>query len=516
MMPTNSVKSATPSMTAESQIAMIARPMVKPSVRGRGSLQFALIMQAVAMVGDIVSVFLAFWLGYALRYRLELGGEVTQDMWSSFSTFVAPAFAATIIMLVVFPLRGVYQIRQKLSVLDYVPLMVGGYSLVIAGVIILAFFFQFSPSRLIFLYVGIFGLGFMFTHRLWAAFVRRWFLQRGIGVDRVLIVGEGKGGRRLMQAMLGNRGLGYRLVGYVGDASRGDRLNVATERGILTCPRLGGLDDVGELVVRLHVDEVVVVDDGKGDIDIKRVLDECRNTDAQFRIVPDLLQISLDRVDFSEIGGVPTIGVRDASIRGWHAVIKRTADIIVALMVCAIAIIPMAIVAVLIKRDSEGPIFYRQSRVGQYGQHFTMIKFRCMVNNADQQWAEMVKSMQGGDGRLFKDPNDPRMTKVGKTLRRYSIDELPQIFNVLRGEMSVVGPRPPLQREVDQYDEWHMQRLLVRPGLTGLWQVNGRSKLAFDEMVRLDLYYAENWTPWLDVKIVLRTIPAVLLGRGAY
>lgn len=515
-MPRDSAKTSTIPVTADSRSAMVARPMVKPAVRERGSLQLALVMQAIAMLADIASVFLAFWLGYALRYRLEWGGEISPATWSSFSTFTAPALAATVIMLVVFPLRGVYQIRQKLSALDYVPRITGGYALVVAGVIILAFFFQFTPSRLIFLYVGIFGLAFMFAHRLVAALARKWFLRQGIGVDRVLIVGEGKGGRRLMQAMLGNVGLGYRLVGYAGDASRGDRLNVATEHGVLTCPRLGGLDDVGKLVVRLRVDEVVVVDDGQGEIDIKRVLDQCRNTTAQFRIVPDLLQISLDRVDFSEIGGVPTIGVRDASIRGWHAVIKRTADILFAVAVCVAGLIPMAIIAVMIKRDSEGPVFYRQRRVGQYGEHFTMMKFRCMVTDADQQWAEMAKSMQGGDGRLFKDPNDPRMTKVGRVLRRYSVDELPQIFNVLRGEMSVVGPRPSLPQEVDQYDEWHMQRLLVLPGLTGLWQVNGRSDLAFDEMVRLDLYYAENWTPWLDAKILLRTIPAVLFGRGAY
>jgi lipopolysaccharide/colanic/teichoic acid biosynthesis glycosyltransferase len=176
----------------------------------------------------------------------------------------------------------------------------------------------------------------------------------------------------------------------------------------------------------------------------------------------------------------------------------------------------MVIIAYMIKRDSEGPVFYRQTRIGQYGKPFSMIKFRCMVENADQQWSQMVTSRDGADGRMFKDPNDPRITRVGRYLRRYSLDELPQFFNVLKGDMSVVGPRPPLPEEVEHYEEWHLQRLLVRPGLTGLWQVNGRSNLTFDEMVRLDLYYAENWSPWLDIKIALRTIPAVIFGRGAY
>lgn len=516
MMPSDKAKTTQQPASGHRLTAMNIRPMGRPSVRSRRSLQLALSMQAIALLADIGSVFVAFWLGYALRYRLEFGGEVNPATWSSFSTFFAPAVAGSILLLVIFPLRGVYQIQHRLSTLDYVPRISGGYALVIAGVIILAFFFQFSPSRLIFLYVGFFGFTFMLLHRLIAALVRKWLLRRGVGVDRVLIVGEGMGGRRLMQSMLGNAELGYRLIGYVGDASRGDRLNVATEHGILTCPRLGGMDDINDLVARHGVDEVVVVDDGHGGVDTTRILEQCRNTAARFRIVPDLLQISLDRVDFSEIGGVPTIGVRDASIRGWHAVLKRAGDLAFALTVCGLGIIPMLIIALLIRRDSDGPVFYRQTRIGQYGEPFTMIKFRCMVTDADERWAEMVQASQGADRRLFKDPNDPRITKVGRTLRRYSLDELPQVFNVIRGDMSVVGPRPPLPKEVEQYEEWHMQRLLVRPGLTGLWQVNGRSHLSFDEMVRLDLYYAENWTPWLDVKILLRTIPAVLLGRGAY
>jgi exopolysaccharide biosynthesis polyprenyl glycosylphosphotransferase len=293
-------------------------------------------------------------------------------------------------------------------------------------------------------------------------------------------------------------------------------VHVATEHGIQSCQRLGSLDDIRELVTTFHIDEVIVVDDRQGAIDVRKVLDQCRGTTTQFRIVPDLVQISLDRVDFSEVGGVPTIGVRDASIRGWDAFLKRTGDLTIALVISLIAAIPMVIIAYMIKRDSEGPVFYRQTRIGQYGKPFSMIKFRCMVENADQQWSQMVTSRDGADGRMFKDPNDPRITRVGRYLRRYSLDELPQFFNVLKGDMSVVGPRPPLPEEVEHYEEWHLQRLLVRPGLTGLWQVNGRSNLTFDEMVRLDLYYAENWSPWLDIKIALRTIPAVIFGRGAY
>ena len=473
-------------------------------------------IQIASVIGDILSIVGGFWLAYVLRYRLELGGEVGPDFWASFGKYTSPILAAIAIMLVVFPMRGMYTLGPKVALVDLIPRLVGGVTTVVAGVILLAYFFRFSPSRLIFLYVGVFILAFMIAHRyLWMR-VRRWLWRRGIGIDRVLIVGNGQSGRRIMQAMLGNPEMGYRLVGYAADANSGDSMNVATERGILKCPRLGTVDDIRELVSRYRVDEVVVLGTGNGSDQTRQVLEHCREMVVQFRIVPDLLQLSIDRVDLSEVGGVPTIGVRDASIQGWNAFLKRSIDVLFSLALLSVAVIPMAVIAVLIRRDSEGPVFYRQTRVGQYGRPFTMIKFRCMVANADQMWVEMVEQTDGADGRLFKDPNDPRITKVGKLLRRYSIDELPQMINVLRGDMSIIGPRPPLPKEVAGYDEWHLQRLLVKPGLTGLWQINGRSNLTFDEMVRLDLYYAENWSPWLDTRILLRTFPAVILGRGAY
>lgn len=513
-MPTEPVSSA--EQSSQAGPVTVARPMTRPSVRDHASLRLALVAQGIALVLDIISIFLAFRLGYALRYRLEWGGNIDAETWASFSSFQAPAVLAVLIMLVVFPFRGVYQVRRRLSTLDYVPRIVGGYAIVIAGVIMMAFFFQFTRSRLIFLYVGVLGLVIMFAHRFIAGLIKRWLLGQGIGADRVLIVGEGAVGRRLMQSMIGDPGLGYRLIGYIGASEAGDKVHVATEHGILTCPRLGVLEDIRELVTRHRVDEVMVVEDSSDEVDVRNVLDQCRGTTAQFRIVPNLLQISLDRVDFSEIDGVPTIGVQDASIQGWNAIIKRTVDISLSLAVGIVGLIPVMIIAVVIKRDSPGPVFYRQTRIGQYGQPFTMIKFRCMIDRADERWSELADSREKADQRLFKDPKDPRITRVGRRLRRYSLDELPQILNVLKGDMSIVGPRPPLPLEVAQYDEWHMQRLLVRPGLTGLWQVNGRSNLTFDEMVRLDLYYAENWTPWLDTKVLLRTIPAVVFGRGAY
>ncbi|MER3437193.1 MAG: undecaprenyl-phosphate glucose phosphotransferase, partial [Chloroflexota bacterium] len=246
------------------------------------------------------------------------------------------------------------------------------------------------------------------------------------------------------------------------------------------------------------------------------IVEECRQSGVTFKVVPDLIQLSLDRVDLAEVAGVPLIGIKDASIRGLNYVVKRSIDILLATSVLLVMALPMLVIAILIRRDSPGPVLFRQVRIGRDGRPFVMLKFRCMIDGADEQRAELIRTHHGVDPRLFKLRDDPRLTRVGRWLRRWSLDELPQFINVLRGQMSVVGPRPPLPEEVERYEEWHRQRLLVTPGLTGLWQINGRSNLTFDEMVRLDLYYAEHWSPWLDVKIVLRTIPAVLTGRGAY
>ncbi len=209
--------------------------------------------------------------------------------------------------------------------------------------------------------------------------------------------------------------------------------------------------------------------------------------------------------------------MKDSGIRGWNFALKRAFDIIFSTAVLTAGFIPMMLIAFLIRLDSPGPIFYRQQRIGRNGRVFSCYKFRSMYQDADKQKARLaVSAGYTGDRVMFKMKDDPRRTRVGRWLRRTSLDELPNLFNVLRGEMSIVGPRPHLPQEVAQYEPWQRQRLTTTPGITCLWQINGRSLLTFDEQTRLDLYYAEHWSLWLDFKIILKTIPAVLTARGAY
>ena len=248
---------------------------------------------------------------------------------------------------------------------------------------------------------------------------------------------------------------------------------------------------------------------------IMSIVRECERRQVSARIVPDLFQMSLSRVDVDDLGGVPLIGVREVGFGRESLLIKRGVVVVGAVAMLVLGAPLLGLIALAIRLGSPGPTVFRQTRVGAGGKRFEMFKFRSMREGAEAE-LEQLLDLNEADGQFFKIRDDPRLTRVGRFLRRTSLDELPQLWNVLRGEMSLVGPRPPVPAQVSRYMEWHKRRLDVRPGMTGLWQVSGRSLLTFDETVLLDIYYIENWSLWLDFKILLRTIPTVLFGAGAY
>jgi exopolysaccharide biosynthesis polyprenyl glycosylphosphotransferase len=225
--------------------------------------------------------------------------------------------------------------------------------------------------------------------------------------------------------------------------------------------------------------------------------------------------MTLSRMSIAEMGGIPLIGVKQVPISASVLLLKRIVDVTFSLGVLIFAAPLMALVVLAIKLDSPGPVLFRQTRVGKGGKPFILYKFRSMAIGAEEQ-KDLLRDLNEADGPIFKIKADPRRTRMGRWLRRLSLDELPQFYNVLRGDMSIIGPRPPLPEEVAEYQPWHMRRLEIAPGITGLWQVSGRSELPFDEMALLDIYYVEQWSPALDLKILLRTIPTVLFGDGAY
>jgi exopolysaccharide biosynthesis polyprenyl glycosylphosphotransferase len=332
---------------------------------------------------------------------------------------------------------------------------------------------------------------------------------RGVGVSRVIIVGVGEVGRTVMRTIVAQPELGYRIVGFVDDNPEKGQTDIGRFKA------LGALRNLPSLIEEEAVDEVIITLPWMYHRKIMSVVRECERRKVSARIVPDLFQMSLSQVDVDDLGGVPLIGVREVGFGQWAQLIKRGMDIAVAVVGFTLGAPLLALIALAIRLDSPGPIIFHQTRVGVAGKLFKIYKFRSMREGAEEE-LERLLELNEAQGCLFKIRDDPRMTRVGRFLRRISLDELPQLWNVLRGEMSLVGPRPPTPDEVANYQEWHKRRLDGRPGMTGLWQVSGRSLLSFDETVLLDVYYIENWSLWLDLKILLRTVPAVLLGNGAY
>jgi exopolysaccharide biosynthesis polyprenyl glycosylphosphotransferase len=228
--------------------------------------------------------------------------------------------------------------------------------------------------------------------------------------------------------------------------------------------------------------------------------------------IPELLST---RIMVQPVAGVMALSLMPIRLSGGQSVLKRTFDLVVGGLAAVVLLPLFLLIALTIAATSRGPVIYRQERVGRRGQRFPMYKFRTMVMGADAMVDQLRPQNQAG-GPLFKIRDDPRVTGIGRWIRRWSLDELPQLWNVLRGDMSLVGPRPPLPEEVKAYRDWHLDRLEVRPGLTGLWQVSGRSDLSFDDYVRLDLFYIENWSLAYDLFIIAKTVPVLLTSRGAY
>jgi exopolysaccharide biosynthesis polyprenyl glycosylphosphotransferase len=377
----------------------------------------------------------------------------------------------------------------------------------------MAFTFFFRPlafSRLLLVWALIFIILFIGAARL----VRRWLLrvlyQRGRFVDRALVVGSGEAGRGVMRTLLARHDLGFLPLGYLDDGS--EENNIGSGR----VPHLGNfadLDHVLRTFPRLHT--VFIALPGEMHQQILDLLRHCQKRGVRAQVVPDLLQLSLNRVEFNNMAGIPMLSVRNVSLSQTSLLLKRLLDLTIVILGGIPALLLMGLIAVAIKLDSSGPIIYSALRVGPDGKLFRMYKFRSMVDGAEAQKEELAH-LNEADGPIFKMKHDPRLTRVGRFIRRTSLDELPQLYNVLLGNMSLVGPRPPLLEEVEEYKPWHRQRLAVIGGITGLWQVSGRSDLTFDELCLLDIYYIENWSLMLDIRILLQTIPHSLFGRGAY
>jgi exopolysaccharide biosynthesis polyprenyl glycosylphosphotransferase len=469
-------------------------------------------IRTLTILGDLLLINLAFMLAYVLRYRLQWLLPVTFS--DPYRVYIGQQVILTFLLVLTFTHGRVWQRRRGESWLEEMSRIITATAAGITLMTAVTFFLQPSPfSRLLLFWALLLIVLFVGMARL----VRRWLLailyRRGIAVDRVLVVGLGEAGRSVIRTLLARPDLGYRTVGYLDDGTSENNI------GLGRIPHLGSLHDLKKILSQGAVHTVFIALPGEMHQELLQLLHTCQAYGVRAQVVPDLLQLNLSRVEFTNMAGIPMLRARDVTTSGRlnqsGQLVKRLVDLLVVL-VGAIPALPLtALIALLVKLDSRGPVFYRSPRIGRDGKVFQMVKFRSMIVGADEQ-KDGLRELNEADGPLFKIRDDPRLTRIGRFLRRSSLDELPQLWNVFIGEMSLVGPRPPLPEEVALYKPWHQQRLAVTGGMTGIWQVSGRSDLTFDELCLLDIYYIENWSLALDLQILLQTIPHLLRRDGAY
>jgi exopolysaccharide biosynthesis polyprenyl glycosylphosphotransferase len=324
-------------------------------------------------------------------------------------------------------------------------------------------------------------------------------------IRRIIVVGTDAHAIGLMHTYERNPGLGYRVVGFVGNDDLCERSGV---------PVLGPIEELDAILEQHGVGSVVVSLASVGHDEVNKLTRRLTDDGYHVALSSCLSDIDVTRLRPQQLDGRTMLYVEPVIRDGWRAGAKRLFDVALATAILVVTLPVLAVAAIAIRLDSEGPVFYRQMRIGRDGRLFVLTKLRTMCVDADAR-KEHLADLNEADGPLFKMADDPRITRVGRLLRKFSIDELPQLFAVIRGSMSMVGPRPALPEEAEQWDGQLADRLRVLPGLTGLWQVSGRSDAGFDQYRRLDLYYVDNWSLGHDVRICARTIRVVLTGRGA-
>lgn len=456
------------------------------------------------IIADLLLTEIALYLASWLRFLLPWGGVLP---WS-FVELPGPVYImVAVVWLTIFPLLSVYDRKQMLRFANEfrgITIAVAVATLVLAGTLYMSFRLV---SRLLFIYFCILDFIFLLG---WRLLLRQLLLskkQNGTNIN-VLIVGAGKVGQEIGQH-ISYKGIDWHLIGYLDD----DPDKQANFMG--AAPVIGTTNEIVKVVQKCKVNEVIIALPRWADKRLVRLVMELQELAVEVNIVPDFFDLAFYRTRIDDLYGIPLIRLRDSAIDGPARLIKRLIDLGIAIPASVLTAPLILLIALIIRFESPGPAFFRQRRVGENGQLFDMWKFRTMVNNADDLLSAVLTETEEGY-LIHKQPNDPRITRIGRFLRRYSLDELPQLVNVIKGEMSLVGPRPELPWLVDRYQGWQRKRFAVPPGMTGWWQISGRSDKPMHLHAEEDLYYIQNYSILLDFQILFKTIGVVLSGKGAY
>ncbi|MEJ5248653.1 MAG: undecaprenyl-phosphate glucose phosphotransferase [Caldilinea sp.] len=474
----------------------VVRRSSRPGVLKRAQFFF---MATLAVV-DLASIWLGFWSAYWL---LKRNPEFIIGEFGEF--LLLPGVYMGVMSLIYFSQR-MYQRRRPVTHLDeFFKVVTYNLLTMLFTVALLTLFARDFQYHRAFVLLGA-GLTMVYDTigRVIHAQLQWWAQARGIGDDRVLLIGAGEVGQMLLQKIKMHPKLGYQVVGVV-DAGKGERALQG-----LDAPLLGSLADVPTLIDRYAIDEVIIGLPESSHQDLVNIISLCEREKVGIRVFPDVFQIMASEVTIGDLGGLPLLTIRDVALQGWKLTVKRGMDIVLSAIGLVLLSPFMLLIALLIKLDSPGPVFYTQERMGLDAKPFKIIKFRSMRQDAES------------DGPGWTTPDDPRKTKLGAFMRRFNIDELPQLINVLIGEMSLVGPRPERPVYVEQFRQIiprYMDRHREKAGLTGWAQVNGlRGDTSIVERTKYDLWYIENWSIGLDIMILLRTVLQTIFGtnRNAY
>lgn len=487
-------------------------------------------VKALLVVTDALAVAGSFMLAFYFREGVSAFAEGGAFAWSDrFAPYAALLLFVIGIRLLCFRYSDLYRLRGEFSFVDdgirLFKATATGSLLIVAAAFLYRGGFEFrafSYARGVFVVDFFLVLVSVGAIRFITRSAQTLARQRQINLIPTLVVGRGPEAALFIREMRQRPALGYRVIGVV-DTQTPEAHQVGNYEGV---PVIATLESLPDAIRDSGANEVIIADPQVSGDALFEVMMRCgRRRGVEFRIAPSLFNCLPRKTEIDQIGVLPMIRLFREPLSSGARMLKRTFDIVCAALAIVLLLPLWLLLALLIRLDSKGPVFYTQERVGMDGRLFLLYKFRTMIADADP---ELHREYQRafiagraeanlGDAKkpTYKLLADPRITRVGKFLRRTSLDEVPQLLNVLMGDMSVVGPRPPIPYEVEAYELWHRKRLDMKPGLTGLWQVSGRNRLPFEEMVRLDLFYIENWSLLLDLKIILRT-GFVMIGREGY
>ena len=440
------------------------------------------------------------------------------DFYASIPEILLLVFLISLIILLIFQYNGLYRLDIILNRTTHFTHILKAIYYSSLKIVLLSFLLDSRTvidSRLLFVFFFLVSIGLLFLVRVellkWV-FVE---LSQTSFRRNVIIVGDGKAGKLLAAKLIYENPLGLNILGFVDEDRHAGDFVVAGKKV------LGGFEDLPELIKTNQVDELIIAVDSNSYEEFFDMLDFCKGLNVPIRMTSNLLEVVNQRLKTEKYIDIPVIDVAPQYNDSFTLGLKRISDIIFASFAIVILSPFMLFIATMVKFSSPGPIFFKQKRIGKDGVEFEFYKFRSMkqIKGEDEdRKKKMIEFMKNGADKNASDTkvvNESRVTRIGKIIRKTSLDELPQLFNVIKGDMSLVGPRPCLPYEFENYDEWQKRRVSVIPGCTGVWQVWGRSIVTFQESVVLDLYYINNMSPWLDIQLIFQTVPVMLFSRGA-